>query len=133
VTAITGRAIEHHRHANATYVRCRLTHRYSRRWTRWCGGATDYVRHHRTLSFPTITLHSNQGGCAAALAAGSVVPQAALPLPTRHISGNVLSMRGAVTVGVPLWRVRAPAMCECPIVIASVMALTTIIRPCAAA
>ena len=80
-----------------------------------------------------MTLHNNQRGCAAALAAGSVVPQAALSLPTRHIFGNVLSMRGAVTVGVTLWRVRASAMCECPIVIASVMALATIIRPCAAA
>jgi len=78
-------------------------------------------------------LHSNQRGCAAALAAGSVVPQAALSLPTRHIFGNVLSMRGAVTVGVTLWRVRALAVCECPIVIASVMALAMIMRLGAAA
>ena len=43
------------------------------------------------------------GNCAAALTAGSFVPQAVRTLQTRNVSGIAAGMYSAFTVGVALW------------------------------
>ncbi len=60
---------------------------------------------------------------AAALTTASFVPQAALTLRTRDVSGISLAMYGAFTLGVALWLVYGLRLGEWPIVIANAITL----------
>jgi MtN3 and saliva related transmembrane protein len=63
------------------------------------------------------------GYVAAALTTGSFVPQAALTLRTRDVSGISLSMYTAFTAGVALWLLYGLRLGEWPIVAANAVTL----------
>jgi MtN3 and saliva related transmembrane protein len=63
------------------------------------------------------------GYAAATLTTASFVPQAALTLRTRDVSGISLAMYGAFTLGVALWLLYGMRLGEMPIVIANAVTL----------
>ncbi|MBA4177017.1 MAG: hypothetical protein C0505_10730 [Leptothrix sp. (in: Bacteria)] len=63
------------------------------------------------------------GYIAAVLTTGSFVPQAALTLRTRDVSGISLGMYGAMTLGVALWLAYGLALRQWPIVLANAVTL----------
>jgi MtN3 and saliva related transmembrane protein len=63
------------------------------------------------------------GYAAATLTTASFVPQAALTLRTRDVSGISLAMYGAFTLGVALWLLYGMRLGQMPIVIANAVTL----------
>jgi MtN3 and saliva related transmembrane protein len=63
------------------------------------------------------------GYLAAILTTGSFIPQAALTLRTRDVSGISLGMYGAFTFGVALWLLYGLRLGEWPIVAANALTL----------
>jgi MtN3 and saliva related transmembrane protein len=63
------------------------------------------------------------GYAAATLTTASFVPQAALTLRTRDVSGISLAMYGAFTLGVALWLLYGVRLGQMPIVIANAVTL----------
>ena len=63
------------------------------------------------------------GYAAAVLTTSSFVPQAALTLRTRDVSGISMGMYGAFTVGVALWLAYGIALAAWPIILANAVTL----------
>lgn len=70
-----------------------------------------------------MTLQDTIGLCAAVLTTGSFLPQAALTLRTRDVSGISLGMYSAFTLGVALWLLYGLGLGDWPIVIANAITL----------
>jgi len=70
-----------------------------------------------------MNLHDLIGYVAAALTTASFVPQAALTLRTRDVSGISLTMYAAFTIGVALWLAYGLALGKWPIIIANAITL----------
>lgn len=70
-----------------------------------------------------MTVHDLLGYCAATLTTASFVPQAALTLRTRDVSGISLAMYAAFTLGVGLWLAYGLALGEWPIIVANAITL----------
>lgn len=70
-----------------------------------------------------MTLLDVLGYCAATLTTASFVPQAALTLRTRDVSGISLAMYSAFTVGVGLWLAYGIVLGEWPIILANAVTL----------
>jgi MtN3 and saliva related transmembrane protein len=72
---------------------------------------------------PELNLADWLGYAAATLTTASFVPQAALTLRTRDVSGISLAMYGAFTLGVALWLLYGVRLGEMPIVLANAVTL----------
>ncbi len=70
-----------------------------------------------------MTLLDVLGYCAATLTTASFVPQAALTMRTRDVSGISLAMYSAFTVGVGLWLAYGIVLGEWPIILANAVTL----------
>ena len=70
-----------------------------------------------------MNLHDLIGYVAAALTTASFVPQAALTLRTRDVSGISLTMYAAFSIGVALWLAYGLALGKWPIIIANAITL----------
>lgn len=70
-----------------------------------------------------MNLHDLIGYVAAALTTASFVPQAALTLRTRDVSGISLAMYSAFTLGVGLWLAYGLVLGQWPIIVANAVTL----------